>query len=84
MTSSWFMYVVRCCDESYYTGITTNIDRRLHEHNHLSSGAKYTRSRRPVRLVYYESHDNRSSASKAEYAFKKKSRIEKSYFLGFM
>ena len=77
----WVMYVVVCADESYYCGITTDIKRRLHEHNNTRRGAKYTRSRRPVDLVYYELHENRSQASKAESSFKKLTRPEKDKML---
>lgn len=71
------MYVVNCSDNSLYTGITTNIQRRLSEHNGSKRGAKYTRSRRPVKLVYYNQHNSRSAALKAEYAFKRLTRAEK-------
>ncbi len=71
------MYVVKCADESLYTGITTDVNRRVYEHNSTSRAAKYTRSRRPVVIVYYEVYPDRSSASKAEYAFKKLSRKKK-------
>ena len=73
----WYLYVVECSDGSLYTGVTTDVQRRLSEHNNTSKGAKYTRSRRPVRLVYYEKHSDRSSACKAEYALKKLSRKKK-------
>ena len=73
----WYMYVVQCADSTLYTGITTNIDRRLKEHNSSKRGAKYTRSRRPVKIVYHAVFDSRSSASKAEYRFKKLNRKEK-------
>jgi len=68
--SSWFVYILRCSDNSLYTGITTNLDQRLHEHNHSSKGAKYTRGRRPVTLVYSEPRESRSLASSREYAIK--------------
>jgi putative endonuclease len=71
------MYVAECADNSLYTGITTDIIRRLDEHNTKPSGAKYTRSRRPVNIVYCARFDSRSSASKAEAAFKKLSRQKK-------
>jgi len=71
------MYVVKCSDESLYTGITTELDRRLHEHNNTRKGAKYTRARRPVELVYCVDYPNRSAASKAEASFKKLSRRQK-------
>ena len=73
----WYLYVVECSDGSLYTGVTTDVHRRLSEHNNSSKGAKYTRSMRPVRLVYYEKHADRSSACKAEYALKKLSRKKK-------
>ena len=75
----WKMYVVRCADSSYYCGITTDTNRRLDEHNGKipKKGAKYTRSRRPVMLFYEEDHPDRSSASKAEAAFKKLNRRQK-------
>ena len=73
----WFLYVVRCSDDTLYTGVTTDISRRVHEHNTGSKGAKYTRARRPVELVYYVDFDNRSSAQKAEYTFKKLTRKQK-------
>jgi putative endonuclease len=71
------MYVVKCADKSLYTGITVDLERRLHEHNNTKKGAKYTRSRRPVDLVYCITYSNRSLASKAESAFKKLTRKQK-------
>jgi len=75
---SYFIYMVRCVDNTIYTGITTNLERRVYEHNNSSKGAKYTRARRPVVLVYSETYETRSEASKREYFIKKKmSRQEK-------
>jgi len=71
------MYVARCSDGTLYTGITTDVDRRIREHNTSLRGAKYTRSRRPVELFYVEKYRDRSAASIAESAFKKRSRSEK-------
>ena len=71
------MYVVRCSDESLYCGVTTDLDRRIHEHNNTSKGAKYTRSRRPVELVYAGQCDDRSDALKKEWRFKALKRPEK-------
>ena len=71
------MYVVRCSDESLYCGVTTDLDRRIHEHNNTSKGAKYTRSRRPVELVYAGRCDGRSDALKKEWSFKTLKRSEK-------
>ena len=77
MTSDrWRLYVLRCADDTLYTGITTELVRRVREHNQ-GKGAKYTRARLPVNIVYFEAHPDRSSASKAEAAFKKLSRKKK-------
>ncbi len=74
---AWYMYVVECADTTLYTGITKCIDRRLREHNGSNRGAKYTRSRRPVKLVYYKQYQDQSSALKAESKFKKMTRFQK-------
>ena len=73
----WWVYLVSCSDGSLYTGITTNVERRISEHNTSKKGAKYTRNKRPVRLVYSEVQSDRSTASKREYFIKKLSREEK-------
>ena len=73
----YFVYILACSDETLYTGITTNLERRLEEHNYSTKGAKYTRARRPVKLVYSEKLKNRSEASKREYTLKKLSRKKK-------
>jgi len=74
----YFIYIVQCVDNTLYTGITTELTRRIEEHNSSDKGAKYTRTRRPVTLVYSEEHLDRSTASKREYEIKKKmSRKEK-------
>lgn len=70
----WFVYLLRCNDMSLYCGITKDRARRLHEHNFTKKGAKYTRSRRPVMLVWSNSVDDRSSASKLEARIKKMSK----------
>jgi putative endonuclease len=67
----YYVYILQCADETLYTGICTELDRRLEEHNSSAKGAKYTRSRRPVKLVYFETYSDRSSASKREYEIKK-------------
>ncbi|PLY10024.1 MAG: endonuclease [Arcobacter sp.] len=74
---SYFVYILECCDGSLYTGITTDVAKRLDEHNLSDKGAKYTKARRPVKLLYEESAIDRSSASKREYAIKKLTRIKK-------
>jgi putative endonuclease len=74
----YYVYIVQCADETLYTGIATELARRIEEHNHSDKGAKYTRARRPVTLVYHETFEDRSSASKREYEIKKRmSRAQK-------
>jgi len=73
----WYVYIVQCIDGSLYTGITTEVERRVVEHNSSPKGAKYTRTRRPVTLLYSESQSDRSSASKREYVIKKLTRNNK-------
>ena len=73
----WYVYILECADTSLYTGITTDIERRLHEHNFTKKGAKYTANRRPVSLSYSERHDDRSSASKRESQIKTLTRKQK-------
>ncbi|NKQ40343.1 MAG: GIY-YIG nuclease family protein [Sulfurovum sp.] len=68
----YFVYILLCADDSLYTGIATNMERRLEEHNSSDKGAKYTRGRRPVKIVYNEILRTRSEASKREYEIKKK------------
>ena len=67
---SYFVYILECNDGSLYTGITKDVTKRLDEHNTKDSGAKYTKARRPVTLVYKETSSDRSTASKREYAIK--------------
>jgi putative endonuclease len=81
--TSWFVYIVRCVDNSLYTGITKDIKRRIDEHNNDNRRASaYTWARRPVELVYQESCQTRSQASKREYQIKQLSRKEKQAMLG--
>ena len=72
----WYIYIVECSDGSLYTGITTDINRRLDEHN-KGVGAKYTRNKRPVILKALFEANSRSEASKEEYRIKKLGRVEK-------
>ena len=73
---NWFVYIVRCADGTFYTGISVDIEARVKDHND-GVGAKYTSRRRPVKLIYSEECKNRSEASKREYAIKKLSRKKK-------
>lgn len=77
-TAAWWVYLLQCNDQSLYVGITTDLQRRLQEHNGLTpGGARYTRSRRPVRLVWSEPSDSRSAAAQREAAIRKLSRMQK-------
>jgi putative endonuclease len=73
----YYVYIVRCSDNTLYTGITTDLERRIDEHNTSPKGAKYTRNRRPVTLAYSEECDGKSSASKREYTIKRLTRTQK-------
>lgn len=78
MSSSWYVYILRCADKSLYTGITIDVEKRVQEHNEDNNkGAKYTRARRPVELVYQETLADRSGATKREIEIKKLSRKQK-------
>ncbi len=73
----WKVYIVKCADGTLYTGITTDLDRRISEHNDSDKGAKYTRGRSPVELMYSADFEDKSGASKEEYRIKQLSRDEK-------
>jgi len=67
----WYVYLVECADHSYYCGITTNVDRRIDEHNSGKKGAKYTSARRPVVLIDYAIVNSKSDALQLEAFIKK-------------
>ena len=73
----YYLYILKCADKTLYTGITTDLKRRIVEHNSSKLGAKYTSSRRPVKLVYSRKFKNRSTASKEEARIKKLKRDKK-------
>lgn len=73
----WHVYIVQCADDTLYTGIAKDVEKRVDEHNNHVLGAKYTRARRPVRLVYEEEWPTRSQAQKREYEIKQLSRDNK-------
>ncbi|HYL19983.1 MAG TPA: GIY-YIG nuclease family protein [Burkholderiales bacterium] len=80
--SAWMVYIVRCADGTLYTGIATDVMRRVEEHNSSNLlAASYTRGRRPVVLVYQEAAPTRSTASKREYEIKQLSRADKEALL---
>ncbi|WP_127475117.1 GIY-YIG nuclease family protein [Sulfurivermis fontis] len=78
MPNTWFVYLLRCADDTLYTGVTTDMTRRLDEHNNDDKlGARYTRARRPVKLLHCEPAASRSDACKREAAIRKLSRAAK-------
>ena len=77
---NWSVYILRCSDGTLYTGIAPDVQKRLMLHN-AGTGAKYTRGRGPVELVYQEQLEDRAAASKREYAIKQLSRAEKLHLI---
>lgn len=78
---SYFVYILECADGTLYSGSTDNLEKRLHAHNNLKSGAHYTKIRRPVVLKYSESAEDFSAARAREAEFKRWSREEKIAFI---
>ena len=76
-TTMYHLYLLKCNDNTLYAGITTDLARRVQEHNSSALGARYTKARRPVELVYSKKFKDRSSATKAEIALKKLSHTQK-------
>ena len=76
-SATWSLYIIEASDASFYTGITTDVERRFEEHLNCQKGAKYFYGRSPVRIVYREEGHTRSSASRREAEIKKLSRSEK-------
>ena len=72
----WYLYILRCCDGTLYTGITTDVEKRLETHR-SGKGAKYTRGRGPLELVYRETCGSHSDALKREMAVKRLTRTQK-------
>lgn len=77
----WYVYMVRCNDGSLYTGISTNVSKRVDDHNSSSVGAKYTKSRRPVVLVWQSAVMERNTASSLEYHMKRQSKQKKESYI---
>ncbi len=80
LTALWYTYIVRCSDQTLYTGITNDLDKRIAAHN-TGKGAAYTRARKPVKLVYFQRHRSRSKSLRTEAEFKRLSRAQKEAFL---
>ncbi len=76
MEQKWYVYILRCADDTLYTGITNDIERRLKAHN-AGTASKYTRSRRPVTMVYQEENDTKGNALRRELQIKAMSRQQK-------
>jgi len=76
----WFLYILRCSDNTFYTGITNDLQRRLDKHND-GRASRYTRGRLPVQLIYHERCRNKSSALKKEYTLKSLTRREKIHYI---
>ena len=80
LEKDWCLYVLECSDSSYYCGVTNNLERRVRSHN-SGKGAKYTRSRRPVKVIASISGLGKSLAHKIEFQFKKLSRAQKEHYI---
>ena len=78
-----YTYMMKCADGTLYTGWTTSVEKRLKAHNEGKAGAKYTKNRRPVELVYFEEYDTKQEAMKREYAIKQLTRKEKLALMDF-
>ena len=76
MEQKWYVYILRCLDDTLYTGITNNIERRLKAHN-AGTASKYTRSRRPVTMIYQEEAETKGDALRRELAIKTMTRSQK-------
>lgn len=82
LMSTWYVYIVRCSDNTLYTGVTKDLERRMSEHNADDRlGARYTKSRRPVTLVYAEASESRSAASKREVEIKRLTKKQKEFLI---
>lgn len=79
---AWYVYIIRASDESLYTGITKDVERRFVEHCGTAKGARFFRGRRPLEVVYTEIHPDRSSATQREMQIKKLSRKKKLLLIG--
>ncbi len=73
----FYVYIVECVDKTLYCGYTNNLEARINEHNNGKNGAKYTKTRRPVHLVFSENFESKSSAMKREYEIKQLSKLQK-------
>ena len=81
METTWYLYILRCKDGTYYTGITTDVEKRLEVHR-SGKGAKYTRGRGPLTVVYTEQQTDRAAASRREWEIKHMTREQKLALIG--
>ena len=81
---NWYVYMVRCNDGTLYTGITNDLEKRVDAHNSGKDGAKYTKFRRPVELVYSQQVESKSDAAKLEYHFKRLPRSKKKKLIALL
>jgi putative endonuclease len=81
ITQTWYIYIVQCSDKSLYVGYTNDVFRRIENHN-AGRGAKYTRSRRPVQLIYSENYRTKSEAMRREWEIKQLTRRQKCKLTG--
>lgn len=79
--NTFYTYIVKCSDDTLYTGYTNNLQKRIEAHNN-KKGAKYTKPRTPVTLVYYEKHNTKEEAMSREYQIKQLTRAEKLELIG--
>ena len=77
LREEWKVYLLKCADGTLYCGVTTDVERRVREHNGAKAGAKYTRTRRPVKLIHAEKFSSRGEAQAREYALKQLPRSAK-------
>ena len=80
--TTWHVYILQCADSTFYTGATTDVARRVHEHNHTPQAAAYTRTRRPVRVVHTEKLPTRAAAYRREAEIKSLTHGEKRRLIG--
>ena len=73
----YYVYLLECADKTFYIGTTNDLDKRVNAHNFEKTGARYTKSRRPVKLKYFETLKNKSLALRREFALKKLTRTQK-------
>ena len=78
----WFVYLLRCADDTLYCGVCTDVERRVAEHNSSPRGARYTRARRPVSLAWQQELESRSDACREEARIKRLSRAAKEQVIG--